>query len=232
MKHRLNRFSLFLLCSTLFIVVSCKSEKKESKANEEIVIEEPEIIDETEIDVIIIDEHHFDDFPLTSHGEKILAGAEEKDLTPEEHKVHTTQDLHVKLVADDYVSEDVHVSEAIIPLDDTQTIVSYNKKDEQIGMFQVVADANGNIEKIAFSDKRHRDKYDVKNGMTGKEARQLRRRLKHVMKKTDHYLYDDQSNIMYLLSIQSPNGEEVTHAEIDKAEIRAIIWQSKDKEGK
>lgn len=230
MKNQQNIFALFLLCAAL--VVSCKSDKKEKKTDEEMVVEEPEIIEEVETDVIIIDEHHFEDFPLTSHGEKVLAGTAEKDETPEVHKVKASKDLHVDLVANDYVSKDIEISEAIIPLDDTQTIVSYNKKNEQIGMFQVVADADGEIQKIAFVDKRHKDKYDVQNGMTAKEVRQLRRRLKHVMKKTDHYLYDDQSNIMYLLNITDEKGNEITEAEIDKAEVRAIIWQPKDKESK
>jgi hypothetical protein len=80
---------------------------------------------------------------------------------------------------------------------------------------------------MMFADKNHRDIYDVQAGMTAKEVKQLRKDLKHMKHKGNHYLYDDQSNIMYLLDIQYEQGDEITEAELDQAEVRTIIWKHK-----
>ncbi|MGB5171702.1 hypothetical protein [Eudoraea sp.] len=220
-----------LLMSAIFMV-SCKNEKKETKIEEEVIVEEP-VVEIVEVDYLVVDEHHFDDVPMTSHGKNIIEGnVEASEPAPDNVKAHTSAELHEELIINEYVPIEIKVTEAIIPLEETQTIVAYNKKDEQVGVLQVVTDENGDISKIAFADRNHKDKYDVKNGMTAKEAKQLRRRLKHVQKKSNHYLYDDQSNIMYLLDIQDSEGDEITEAVIDQSEVRAIIWEDKSKSSK
>ena len=221
-----------MVFGALALITSCKEDKKETPSEEKVVVEEQPMADVTSIDadVILVNEHHFDKVPITSHGRKIIEGGEVSlDDEPKDVKVHTAEQMHTVLIENEYEPQELEVTQAVITLDETETFVAYNKKDEEIGMLQVVTDANGEISKIAFADKNHRDTYDVQNGMTAKEAKQLRRRLKHVKRKTDHYLYDDQSNIMYLLDIQDDMGNEITAAEIDKAEIRAIIWEKKDK---
>jgi hypothetical protein len=106
-------------------------------------------------------------------------------------------------------------------------LIAYNKKDKQEAVLQVVSDENGEIEYIAFSDKHHKDIYDVQAGMTAKEAKMLRKELKHMKHKGNHYLYDDQSNIMYLLDVQDSEGNEDISAEVDQYEISAIVWKDK-----
>jgi hypothetical protein len=162
---------------------------------------------------------------------KTEESAQETATQPETEtpEVYSPEEFDVVLVEYDYepVEEEVTVTEAYIPLDETQTLIAYNKKDKQEAVLQVVSDENGEIEYIAFSDKHHKDIYDVQAGMTAKEAKMLRKELKHMKHKGNHYLYDDQSNIMYLLDVQDSEGNEVISEEIDQYEISAIVWKDK-----
>ena len=228
----MRKYYFVLALGALTLLASCKTDKKKTPPEEKVAVEEQPMTEITDIhaDVILVDEHHFDKVPITSHGRKIIEGGEVSlEDEPKDVKVHTAEEMHAALIENEYETREVDVTRAVFTLDETETFVAYNKKDEQIGVLQLVSDGNGEISKIAFTDKNHKDTYDVQNGMTAKEARQLRRRLKHVKRKTDHYLYDDQSNIMYLLDIKDDMGNEITAAEIDKAEIRAIVWEKKDK---
>jgi hypothetical protein len=57
----------------------------------------------------------------------------------------------------------------------------------------------------------------VQAGMSGKEVKKLRKELKHMVKNGQIFLYDDQSNIMYLLDAKD-QGNEVTEEQIDTME--------------
>lgn len=216
----------------LVLFNACKADKKETLPEEKVAVETQPMADvsEMEASVILVDEHHFDQVPITSHGVRIIEGGEiSLEDEPQDVTVHTAEEMHSALIENEYEPQDLEVTQAVFTLDETETFVAYNKKNEEIGVLQVVTDADGEISKIAFADKNHKDTYDVQNGMTAKEAKQLRRRLKHVKRKADHYLYDDQSNIMYLLDIKDDMGNEITTVEIDKAEIRAIVWEKQSK---
>ena len=54
--------------------------------------------------------------------------------------------------------------------------------------------------------------------MSGKEVKKLRKELKHMVKNGQIFLYDDQSNIMYLLDAKDQKGNEVTEEQIDTME--------------
>lgn len=119
-------------------------------------------------------------------------------------------------------------TDLVIPLDETETVVAYNKKGEETAAVQVVSDAaTGEVKQITFMDKKHTDVYDVEAGMSGKEVKKLRRELKHMEKKGQVFLYDDQSNIMYLMDAENMVGDEITAADIETMEVTAIVWKDK-----
>ena len=49
----------------------------------------------------------------------------------------------------------VMVTEAIIPLEETQTLVAYNKKGKELSEVQVVSAPDGEVEQVIFTDKKH-----------------------------------------------------------------------------
>ncbi len=170
----------------------------------------------------VIHEHKIDEIPLT----KVPI---ESSATPEtDYEPPHQDDIHAVLIEYEYVPvEEYAVTEAVIPLDETQTLIAYGKKDQQKAVLQVVTGPDGEVQTVMFADKKHRDMYDVQAGMTAKEAKQLRKDLKHMKHKGNHYLYNDQSNIMYLLDIQDSEGNEYTEADIEQVEIQSIIWKHK-----
>jgi len=143
--------------------------------------------------------------------------------------------LEADLMEQEYevLASTVEETDAIIPLEETQSMVSYAKKGKNDAALQVVTNLQtGEVEQITFLDKNHKDVYDVQAGLTGKELRKLRREVKHMVKKGQVFLYDDQSNIMYLMDAQNMVGDEVTEADIESMEVSAIIWKDKKKHHK
>ena len=69
--------------------------------------------------------------------------------------------------------------------------------------------------------------YDVKAGMSGKEVKRLRREIKHMIKKGQVFLYDDQSNIMYLMDAKNMAGDEITAVDVESMDVQAVIWKDK-----
>ena len=63
--------------------------------------------------------------------------------------------------------------------------------------------------------------------MTGKEVKKLRKEMKHMVKKGQVFLYDDQSNIMYLMDAQNMVGDEITAADVETMEVQSIVWKDK-----
>jgi len=229
----------------LFFALACKEAKKTDPAEEsmtEAAIEE-EIMEETDTGPLVVNEHHFSDVPLTTHpsapkktpeGGDLAADIPSKDMgdvakvDPMDYEVHTTDVLHESLGEMEYeVEEEITVQEAIIPLDETQTLVSYNKKGKYKDSLQVISEADGTIDQIIFTHKKHKDVYDVQAGMSAKEVKKLRKELKHMVKKGQVFLYSDTSNIMYLLDVQNAEGDEIMEADIETMTVEAIIWKDK-----
>jgi len=211
-----KKMKLIVLSTLLFAltIIGCKNEKKESKEIETVVevVEEPIIVEDI---VWIIDESKINDINLVS------------DEKGADRKVISNEDLGSALGAQDYIADnEIEVTEAIIPLDETQTLVSYNKKGKPKHGLQVVSSLeDGEIQQIIFMDRRHKDVYNVQAGMSAKEVKKLRRKVKHMIKHGKVFLYDDSSNIMYLLDAEGKDGAELTEAEIDNLDVQAIIWK-------
>ena len=83
------------------------------------------------------------------------------------------------------------------------------------------------IEQIIFTDKKHKDVYDVQAGLTGKQVKRLRKEMKHMVKKGKVFMYSDESNIMYLMTTTNMLGDEVTTADVENMEVQAVIWKDK-----
>lgn len=152
------------------------------------------------------------------------------EMEQEAYAIATLEALEEDLLEQEYeaLASTVAVTEVAIPLEETQTVVSYNKKGNAKAAFQVVSNAEtGEVEQIVFVDKRHRDVYDVTSGMSGKEVKRLRKELKHMVEKGKVFLYDDQSNIMYLMDAQNMVGDEITAADVESMEVQAIVWKDK-----
>jgi hypothetical protein len=226
----------------LLISAACGNLKNDSTteeaATDEVVVA---VIEE----VWVIEEHQYNDIPLTSKAENKApqesARKEEREATAAEetvadamleqdYEIATQTSLEEDLIEQEYeaLESTVVVTEAIIPLEETQTLVSYAKKDKNDAVIQVISNLQtGEIEQIIFVDAKHQDVYDVQAGLTGKEVKRLRKEVKHMVKKGQVFLYDDQSNIMYLMDAQNMAGDEVTVAEVETMEVKAIVWKDK-----
>ena len=149
-------------------------------------------------------------------------------LISDEDEFISYDELNSALEGQDYETlEAVEITEIEIPLDETETLVSYGKDGEEQAVLQVVTSLeDGEIQQIIFIDEKHTDVYDVQNGMSGREVRKLRREVKHMIKKGQVFLYDDSSNIMYLMDAKDTEGDEITEAIIDNIDVQAIIWKS------
>lgn len=237
-----------VMVATLSIIYGCSNNKLKNEA------ETPEVV---ELDIVediwIIDEHEYNDIPLTSKAEetsvkpssvnpaespeKEQESATEEDETEAEEEfledaytIATLDALEEDLIEQEYeaLESAVAVTEVAIPLEETQTLISYAKKDKNDAAIQVVTNLQtGEVEQITFVDKKHRDVYDVQAGLTGKEVKRLRKEVKHMVKKGQVFLYDDQSNIMYLMDAQNMVGDEIITADVETMEVQSIIWKDK-----
>lgn len=217
-------YQLSFIALTAIIVASCNS-KKEEVVEELVVVEEPVVVEED----FVIDEYHINDLAITSH--PTAKARKQKDTTIAHesalYKVAPAKMINDSLAQDYVVLTDLEV--VAIPLDETQTVVSYGKKDQWTGSVQVVSNTEtGEVDHIIFTDDKHEDYYDVKNGMTAKETKKLRKELKHMQKNGQVFLYEDDSNIMYLLDAKFSDGSELTDAEIDESVVTAIVWKDKN----
>ncbi|WP_020533074.1 hypothetical protein [Flexithrix dorotheae] len=240
--------AFFVFGSILFS--SCNS-AKESSTKE---MEEPaeEIVDVVvEEDIWIIEEHHYDQIPLSAEAkmetpameesasdetvveeagvESPLGNTEAEEQMTSGIEMETMKALEANLMEKDFeMLETVEVTEMAIPLEETQTVVAYGKKGETQATIQVITNLQTNeIEQIIFADDKHQDIYNVKAGMSGKEVKKLRKEIKHMVHKGQVFLYDDQSNVMYLMSASDMEGNEITEAELETMEVQSIIWKDK-----
>jgi hypothetical protein len=250
MKSRLT----FLVALLTVFLISCggDSTNYNEEATADVVVEEVVIED-----VWVVDEHSINDIPLTSHpdatadiamaadeaeeadiseeGEEIEIEAEVEEAAEIEadmeivYEIAKAEAIHEAMLEAEYEAmETFEVTEVAIPLDETQTVVAYNKKNEAISSVQVYSSLEtGEIEQVVFTDKKHTDVYNVQAGLSGKEVKKLRKEMKHMVKKGQVFLYDDQSNVMYLMHAENGLGEEVTAADVETMEVQSIIWKDK-----
>jgi len=206
------------------LIISCNSKKEEVEEKPVEIAQEIEVVED-----FVIDEYHINDLAITTHPTAKARKQRDSTITHEsvQYKVNPQKMITDSLVKNYEVLSDVEV--IAIPLDEKQTVVSYGKKNKWTGTVQVVSDLEtGEVDHIIFTDKNHEDYYDVKNGMTAKEAKKLRKELKHMQHKGQVFLYEDDSNIMYLVDAKYSNGEEIVDAEIDETVITAIVWKDKN----
>lgn len=226
---RMKALSGIALMGLLFFS-GCKpaaTEEAVEVVEEEMVAVEPV--------VWIIDEYHLNEIPITDHPtaqprKKEAAVDAAPPVSLDDPYTVKSTDNFVVAVAEVYEVDNpvVAVTEAAIPLEETQTISSFNAKGKDMGAVQIVSNgATGEIDHIIFQDKNHKDYYDVQAGMSGKEARHLRKELKHMYHKGKVFFYTDDSNIMYLTDIQYADGEEITEADLDESVVTAIVWKDK-----
>jgi hypothetical protein len=164
--------------------------------------------------------------PTAKLPDTVVAVAPETDA--DAYDVASMMEFDSMLNAQDYVVTDtITATEAIVPLDETQTAFSYSKKGKDEGELQVVSDADGNVEQVVFTNKKHHDVYNVNVGMSGRDVKKLRREMKHMVKKGKVFLYSDDSNVMYMMDAKDTQGNEVTAAAVDDMSVQAVIWKDK-----
>lgn len=149
-------------------------------------------------------------------------------ITVDDYDIASLVEMDSMLNAVDLVAVDtITAAESVVPLDEKQTAIAYNKKGKDEGELQVVSDADGNVEQVIFTHKKHHDVYNVTTGMSGKEVKKLRKDLKHMVKKGKVFLYNDDSNVMYMMDAKDTQGNEVSAAAIDDMNVQALIWKDK-----
>ncbi len=218
-------------------VWSCKP--AETEVVVETPVEEEVIIEEF---IWVIDEHHINEAPITSHPtaksrikKDPATKAEVRDTTISHEEVPFTPMTSTEIVAVLTASPDVEPvtavsgAELIIPLDETQTVQSFGKKGQATGAVQVVTNSTtGEIDHIIFEDKHHKDYYDVQAGMSVKDVKKLRKEMKHMVHKGQVFYYSDDSNIMYLLDTKYSDGTEVLEEDIQESLVTAVVWKDKN----
>ena len=201
----INIFAITIIFS--FSTVSCDQNSKKNKKDTD-VSEDVSVIEE---DIWFIDERKINDIPLTT---TIKPSAPENKEKPkakslkETDAVKTVTVLSANFQEVGYEAEQQKISKAVIPLNETQTLTSFSKKGKKESEVQVISNGDGEIDQIVFTHKKHKDIYNVQVGMSGKEVKKLRRKLKHMMKKGQMFLYDDDSNIMYLMATKTEKVED------------------------
>lgn len=247
-------FIAFLI-AIAFIDTGCNSASNENKDATVTDTTTAKPVADVE-DTWVIDEHQVNQIPITTlaktpNAKSITAkpkaklkSAGKKQQPPavvtsdtllvaveiDEYDIASVNEMNSMLNAVDYVSVDtITATESTVPLDETQTAIAYNKKGKEKGELQVVSDGDGNVEQVIFTNKKHRDVYNVEAGMSAKEVKKLRKEMKHMVKKGKVFLYNDDSNIMYMLDAADTKGNEVTEATIDNSNVQAIIWKDKKK---
>lgn len=238
MKSKFLKQGLAVLIILTIITACGQTGKKESKEKVSDT-ENIEVVLLPEVDVWIIDEHQMNNVPITSKAapkmkeveidNKKVDAAAETAIEEAEYEIYASEVLQATLEEQAYeATEVVEENEAAIPVDETQTVVAYNKKGKEISAFQVISSGPDNeVEQIIFTDKKHTDIYDVKAGMTGKEVKRLRKEMKHMVKKGQVFLYDDESNIMYLMEAKDMEGDEIYVEDVESMDVQAVIWKDK-----
>ena len=238
-KQKAGISILVLLATAITVGISftgCNQQSKKKKTEKEIKEMKDE---EPDNDILTIEEYEFYDIPVAVKAKakpekEVSAKPEKKEKAekaePEEDEnyvIISFDDLNSNLIDRGYEPNVVKVTTAAVPLDETQTVTSYSKKGKEKDAFQVVTSSDGSVDQIVFADKRHKDVYNVQVGMTGKEVKKIRKDMKHVVKKGKVFLYNDDSNIMYLMKAEDEMGNEIDTSRIDNMQVQAIVWKDK-----
>ena len=237
-----NLLSLVLI---IFFAAACSSGNHNSEAETSEVVEVLPVVEE---DIWVIDEYQINDIAVNSLAEAAVEEEEEVEVTEEEldneilseeenemamedeYEIITMQDIHYAMAEQEYeaLENTVIVTSIAIPLDETQTVVSYGKKGDEQATLQVISSPQDDeVQQIVFTDKKHKDVYDVQAGMSGKQVKQLRKEMKHMVKKGQVFVYTEDSNILYLMDAQNLMGDEITEGDIENMSVSAIIWKDK-----
>ncbi|WP_111668915.1 hypothetical protein [Algoriphagus litoralis] len=226
-----------LIAAAFLAAYSCKPSEPE-------VVEVPvEVVEEVMVEEVVwvVDEHHINEMPVTTHPTATprikkdpATKAPVRDTTTVHEDVPYTPMPSTEILLAVSTSPDVEPiapvagEELIIPLDETQTVQSFGKKGQATGAVQVVTNSTtGEIDHIIFEDKHHKDYYDVQAGMSVKEVKKLRKEMKHMVHKGQVFFYSDDSNIMYLLDVKYSDGTEIVTSDIDESLVTAVVWKDK-----
>jgi hypothetical protein len=145
-----------------------------------------------------------------------------------------TVDVFVAVLADSDIvpvapaPDSITVTTTATELNDDQTVVALGKRG-QASSLEVISSKNdpNKIDKIIYTDKNHVDVYNVKAGMSAHEVRKLRREMKHMVKDGKVFMYEDDSNIMYQMTVTDQTTKtSYTEAEVDEMSVDAIVWQN------
>lgn len=230
-------------------------EATEEQVKEETPVEEVQAAETEEPQKVVISEHQLNDIAMTSKAKSNSGGEAQEEASDDptearerttldrqaeaddKYEVTTHEELKTSLSEADYVAmNEITLTQSVIPLGDSHTIVSYNSNGKVKDTLHVVTNAAGEIDHIVFTHKHHKDEYDVENGMTGKEVKELRKDVKHMVKNGKVFLYEDNSNIMYVLEAKNAQGDEVVIKEkdqmayegnVDEMVVKAIVWKDK-----
>ncbi|WP_194775787.1 hypothetical protein [Pararhodonellum marinum] len=231
MKNKYRLPIALILGAALLYACNNPNQTTATESESPVLIEE--VIEETE--VWIIQEESINDVPIASSDVSTPGKAPNSQTdadTPVEKKSNV--DDFKEALSNSVEIETVElesVTEIAIPLEETQTVVAFNKKGQANAVIQVVSDmSTGDIDYITFADKHHLDEYDVQAGMTVKEMKRLRKDLKHMKHRGKAFYYHDDSNIMYLVGASFSDGSELVEADLDEMEISAIVWKDKNHE--
>ncbi len=250
-KHFGWLLMLIAVFTLSFSLNSCKN--KGNKTTEQEAAEAPEVnVVEVE-DVWVVDEYQMNDIPLTkkittreapekeetteakeskeTEGTKAEeAGETEKEEAAEEATEHpvappAASDLDDALQQRGYAPTPVKLTAAVIPLDETQTAVAYTKKGKAKDALQVISSGDGSVDEVVFYHKKDKDVYNVQVGMSEKEVKKLRGDMKRMEKNGKVFLYNDNSNIMYLMKAENAEGNAVGAAKMGNLQVSAIVWK-------
>jgi hypothetical protein len=227
----------------LLTVVSCGSPNGEEVNVVEVdtaVVEVPVVEDVTVVETDLITVHedgfshqHAADITEAKkheghdHGDEGHAMPQKLVLAKGDSAV-TTADIESYMQSRSFKPVKVEDPEVLaIPTESDQTLMAFDKDANFEGQVQVVSsNETGEVTSIVFTGKHHVDEYNVSAGLTGKEARQLRRELKHMTKDGRIFLYEEGSNITYLMDSKDlVTGEEITQDDINNMVIEGVIWQ-------
>jgi hypothetical protein len=146
----------------------------------------------------------------------LMAKLAEEEVTPMEPREES-----IPIGPHWVVSEEVEMEEV-------RTVVAFEKNGVEVMQVSYDPMDPEQVEHVVFIHKDHVDEYDVHPGMKGKEARMLRKELKHMEHKGQVFLVDEQSNITYRMRATELNtGEEISIDAVDEMEVEAIVWSNK-----
>lgn len=222
-----------LFCAVVISAYACKNEVK----NTELAKSENTAMDTVLLPpVVIVSEETIYDIPLPKAEEKESAKKTEtqKKVSPTKSSTakvsHQTlkQSLATANITPAKTIDTTFFSFLAEPINKVLTITSYEKKGTEV--LQVVSSPTDpdEIDYIIFTDKNNNtDIYGVSSGLTAKEAKSIRKDLKHFEKKGKVFLYTEDSNILYELDGVTSQGKAVTEDDIDNMHISSIIWKEK-----